>query len=226
MGYEIAPGSTQFQFGMADPAQLQEWLHEHPLLIGLCFVGRSNVGKSSLINSLFGKATARTSKTPGRTREVNIFAFRLLRDGKDDPSLPDFALFDVPGYGFAEVSRAMAKQWNILMDVFFTGIPGAVLMINVQDARHPHQQADQEFAKFLSGYQRRTRVVFNKIDKLKTQKERAALQKLMPVLSKAYKKFDQLYFVSAEKRDGLKELSDSLVSYLLLAREAQLSTGP
>ncbi|WP_206611186.1 ribosome biogenesis GTP-binding protein YihA/YsxC [Halobacteriovorax sp. HLS] len=215
MAYEIAKDTCKFRFGMSNPEQLDAWLKENPKAIGLSFVGRSNVGKSSTINSLFGKKMAKTSKTPGRTREINIFSFRLNNDGKLDESLPEFYFYDLPGYGHAQVSKEMSKNWEVLIGTFFSEISLHTLMLNIQDARHPNQKSDQEFHSFLKEFSFETFILFNKIDKLKKQKERAALNKLKPVLSKEFKWVKQMYFTSAESKDGLSQVEEAIISYLL-----------
>jgi len=88
MSYQIKVHSAQFKMGISNAAQLSEWLTANPEMIGISFVGRSNVGKSSIINSLFGSKTARVSKTPGRTREINIFEFQLSLNGKNQSFRP------------------------------------------------------------------------------------------------------------------------------------------
>ncbi|MDD0854847.1 ribosome biogenesis GTP-binding protein YihA/YsxC [Halobacteriovorax sp. GB3] len=211
---EIIKGSTKFCYGMSNPEQMAQWLQENPDAIGISFVGRSNVGKSSTINSLFGKSTARVSKTPGRTREINIFTFNVGEKGKVEESLPPLYLYDLPGYGHAEVSREMSRNWEALMGNFFTGATEHTLMVNIQDARHPNQKTDQEFQSFLKGYGYETFVVFNKLDKLKKQKERAALNKLKPKLFSEFKWVKQIHFTSAERGDGLQVLEQALISYL------------
>jgi GTP-binding protein len=108
MSYTIRQQSAQFKMGISDLNQFEDWLASHRDVIGVSFVGRSNVGKSSMINALFGSKTARVSKTPGRTREINIFEFNLNLNGKKT-DLPPFYLIDLPGYGFAEVSKEMSK---------------------------------------------------------------------------------------------------------------------
>jgi GTP-binding protein len=214
---EFFRGEAIFRYGMSKPEQLEQWLTENrDQLVGFCFTGRSNVGKSSLINSFFGKKTARTSKTPGRTREVNIFEFSLAYEGKKDDTLPPLYFFDLPGYGHAEVSAQMSRNWNTLMDVFFTHLPPSVHMVNIQDARHPHQKSDQKFHDFLKNFHHETSLVFNKIDKLKTQKERSALNKLKPKLFSEYKWVKDIHFVSAERRDGLDVLEQALISSMML----------
>ena len=173
-------------------------------------MGRSNVGKSSLINSLFGSKTAKTSKTPGRTQKINVFTFELTKDEEKF----QYFLYDLPGYGHAEVNKAMSKNWKIIMDVFFSEMNGKTLLLNLQDARHPNQKMDQKFYDYINPKLVNIFLIFNKLDKLKKQKERAALNKLKPEIIKAYKFVKQIFFVSAEKKDGLDALELALVSYL------------
>ena len=214
MSYQIRPQSAQFKMGISDPAQFEEWLSTHPDIIGISFVGRSNVGKSSIINALFGAKTARVSKTPGRTREINIFEFELNLNGKRS-ELPSFYLIDLPGYGHAEVSKEMSKNWDQLMGAFFANLSQGMMLINLQDARHPNQDSDKQFHQFLKNYTRNAILLFNKMDKLKTQKERAELDKLKPALSKEYKWIRQMYFASAETKKGLPQVEDAIVAHLL-----------
>lgn len=192
--------------------QLSDWLRAYPTVRGVVFSGRSNVGKSSLINALFGNSVARVSKTPGRTRQVNVFSFQWK--DKDDKEPKTFALFDVPGYGHAEVSKEMAHNWQLLLDSFFNQVSGKVLLLNIQDARHPLQDSDEAFHKYLKAFNLETHLVFNKIDKLKTQKERAALQKHLPGIYQRFKWVKKIYFTSAEKGDGLGPLVEGMMDYL------------
>lgn len=220
MSLNIAKGQTSFQMGVSSAAQLQSFLQENDKAVGLSFVGRSNVGKSSLINTLFGKKVARVSNTPGRTREVNIFTFKLEDDGKEREDLPTFWLFDLPGYGFAEVPEKVSRNWEELMSVFFQTVSPTVLMLNLQDARHPNQKSDLAFQDFLTSFPLETFMVFNKLDKLKKQKERAQLNKLKPKLYSELKWVKQIHFVSAESKQGVDQLEAALVDFLLLKHEA------
>lgn len=208
----IQKGKTQFLMGIDKTEQLVAWLNEHPMSTGVAFVGRSNVGKSSIINRIFGAGVARVSNTPGRTRQVNIFSFEW-KQGQEEPRI--FYLFDLPGYGHAEVSKEMAKNWQILLDLFFQGLGGRALLLNIQDARHPLQETDKQFHNYLRGFRMETYLVFNKMDKLKTQKERAGLQKLMPDIYQQFKWVKQIHFTSAEKNDGIQALSDGMMNYIL-----------
>lgn len=208
----IQKGKSEFLMGIDKIEQLTEWLNSHPFINGVAFIGRSNVGKSSLINSLFGKNTARVSKTPGRTRQVNIFQFTV--DDKVNKTEEEFYLFDVPGYGHADVSKEMAKNWQDLLDTFFQLCSQKILLLNIQDARHPLQEPDLVFQDYIKGFELETYVLFNKIDKLKTQSERARLKNLMPEIYKSFKWVKQIHFVSAEKGDGLPAVEQSIITYV------------
>lgn len=205
-------GTAQFLMGIDNVEQLATWLESNPGAIGFAMVGRSNVGKSSLVNSFFGAKTARVSKTPGRTRQINIFKFKL--NNLDDDKVNEFYFYDLPGYGHANVSKQMIKNWQELINAFFHYAPTATLLLNIQDARHPDQKSDQLFHDYIKPLQFPTYLLFNKMDKLKKQKERAALTKIKPKLFKAYKWVKQIFFISAESRLGLEALEDALVSYL------------
>lgn len=208
----IQKGKSEFLMGIDKIEQLTEWLNSHPFINGVAFIGRSNVGKSSLINSLFGKNTARVSKTPGRTRQVNIFQFTV--DDKINKTEEQYYLFDVPGYGHADVSKEMAKNWQDLLDTFFQLCSQKILLLNIQDARHPLQEPDMVFQEYIKGFDLETYVLFNKIDKLKTQSERSRLKNLMPDIYKSFKWVKQIHFVSAEKGDGLPAVEQSIITYV------------
>lgn len=225
MSYQIKPHSAAFKMGISSPAQFEEWLTAHPDIIGISMVGRSNVGKSSIINALFGNKTARVSKTPGRTREINIFEFELSLNGKKSELQP-FYLIDLPGYGYAEVSKDMSKNWDELMGSFFAHLSPAMMLINLQDARHPNQDADKQFHKFLKHHTRNAILLFNKMDKLKTQKERNELDKLKPALSKEYKWIRQMYFASAETKKGLPQVEEAIIAHLLEELEIRKTDRP
>ncbi len=209
----VQKGKTEFLMGIDTVEQLQTWLNEHPFINGIAFIGRSNVGKSSLINSVFGKNTARVSKTPGRTRQVNIFSFVVV-----DPltkAEESFYLFDVPGYGHADVSKEMARNWQNLLDTFFQLCSEKILLLNIQDARHPLQESDMVFHEYIKSFNLETYMLFNKIDKLKTQSERSQLKAKMPSIYKMFTWVKQIHFTSAEKGDGIPGVESSIINYVM-----------
>ena len=201
---------ANFIRGIASPQAWNEWqqaLVHRP--IGFAFVGRSNVGKSSLLNALFGHKNARVSNTPGRTREINIFEFRL----SEEQQYPFFA-FDLPGYGFAEVSRAEKRKWEDLIQTFFDNCGKDIFLLNIQDARHPLSKTDQDFLDFIFAYRPTWAVLFNKMDKLKTQSERHSLEIIKSDLMKEMKGAKQVHFISAETNQGIDGLEVGLLSFL------------
>lgn len=198
--------------GIDKVEQLQTWLNEHSFINGIAFIGRSNVGKSSLINSLFGKSTARVSKTPGRTRQVNIFSFTV--EDKEHKTQEQFYLFDVPGYGHADVSKEMAANWQYLLDTFFHLCSQKILLLNIQDARHPLQESDLVFHDYIRSFDLETYVLFNKVDKLKTQSERSKLKARMPDIYKKFKWVKQIHFTSAEKGDGIPAVELAIINFV------------
>lgn len=212
----IQKGKSEFLMGIDKIDQLTDWLNEHHFINGVAFIGRSNVGKSSLINSLFGKKTARVSNTPGRTRQVNIFSF--IVEDRVNKTQKTFYLFDVPGYGHADVSKEMAANWQNLLDTFFRLCSEKVLLLNIQDARHPLQEADIVFQDYIKIFDLETYVLFNKVDKLKTQSERSLLRNRMPEIYQKFKWVKQIHFTSAEKGDGIPAVEQAIVEYVM--REA------
>ncbi len=214
---EIVKGSARFCYAVQESAQLEgifTTLEARPPFLGLALVGRSNVGKSSLINALFGKCVARTSKTPGRTRCINIFELALCHNSA--PLSTPLWLFDLPGYGFARIGQSMRQNWDTLMGHFFELAPPTLLLINLQDARHPNAKADLEFHRFLRPLALPFFLVFNKADKLKTQRQRASLERQKPQLLRDYPNARQVHFVSATQAQNFpqrQQLADALAQY-------------
>ena len=200
---------VKFVRGIETIEQLHQWFDVNSQSVGLAFVGRSNVGKSSLLNGLFGSHVAHVSKSPGRTRQINIFEFSLPEDHDTK-----FFVIDLPGYGHAHVSKQTSKSWDYLMSEFFTYLPEKIFLLVIWDARHPEQKMDKEFYQMLKDLRLDSFLIFNKMDKLKNQKEKSAFKKNFPILAKKYKKFKLVHFVSAETDEGMEELVLSLKSNL------------
>ena len=116
-----------------------------PVLPEVAFLGRSNVGKSSVINSLLGVKIAKTSSTPGRTRSINFFEIRW--PGKPAPEL---VFTDLPGYGYAKISREISQQWPSFIDPYLKERPCLALCVTLIDVNVPPQPADRQLLDFLS----------------------------------------------------------------------------
>jgi GTP-binding protein len=132
-----------------------------PNLPEVAFLGRSNVGKSSLINSLLGTRIAKTGSTPGRTRSINFFEVRW--PGKPQPEL---IFTDLPGYGYARVSREVSETWPGFVEPYLKDRPCLALCVALVDASVPPQPNDRQLLDFLTASGRLFRVVATKSDRL------------------------------------------------------------
>jgi GTP-binding protein len=139
----------------------------------IAFLGRSNVGKSSLINSLVGTKLARTSSTPGRTRSINFFEIRW--PGKPQPEL---VFADLPGYGYAKISREISQEWPKFIEPYLNDRPSLALCIALVDANVPPQDSDKQLLAFLQASGREFLVVATKADRLSNNQLHNALRTL------------------------------------------------
>jgi GTP-binding protein len=139
----------------------------------VAFLGRSNVGKSSLINSLLGEKLAKTSSTPGRTRSINFFQVR--RAGKPAPEL----LFaDLPGYGYAKISREISAEWPKFIEPYLENRPSLVLSIVLIDTNIPPQHSDEQLIEWLRAKNRSFVVVGTKSDRVSNNQLQNSIRKL------------------------------------------------
>jgi len=132
-----------------------------PSVPEVAFLGRSNVGKSSVINSLVGTKLARTSSTPGRTRSINFFEIRW--PGKPRPEL---IFADLPGYGYAKISREVSQEWPKFIEPYLNERPTLALCVALIDVNVPPQQNDRQLLEFLSSKGREFLLVGTKADRL------------------------------------------------------------
>ncbi|TNF45121.1 MAG: YihA family ribosome biogenesis GTP-binding protein [Epsilonproteobacteria bacterium] len=143
------------------------------------FLGRSNVGKSSTLNSLTQrKNLAKSSATPGKTQLINFFETRYLYNEQSYP----VRFVDLPGFGYAKVSKSLKEVWQKNLVEFIKQRVSIRLFIHLRDARHPHAKIDDDVEKYISEFIRPDQqylTVFTKIDKL-NQKERAKLKREFP----------------------------------------------
>ncbi len=151
-----------------------------PTLPEIAFLGRSNVGKSSLINSLLGSKVAKTSSTPGRTRTVNFFEVRWA--GKPRPEL---IFTDLPGYGYAKISRDISAQWPSFIEPYLLTRPSLALCIALVDSNVPPQASDKLLFEFLAASGRPFLVVATKSDRLSGNQLTHALRALQEAAPQA-----------------------------------------
>ena len=132
-----------------------------PALPEVAFLGRSNVGKSSVINSLLGAKLAKTSSTPGRTRSINFFEVRW--PGKPQPEV---IFTDLPGYGYAKISREISSQWPSFIEPYLNERPCLALCLALIDISVPPQESDKRLTEFLQSSGRPFVIVATKSDRL------------------------------------------------------------
>lgn len=162
----------------------------------VCFAGRSNVGKSSLINALTGqKALARASNTPGRTQEINYFT--LGEKGY---------LVDLPGYGYANAPLPVVEKWQRLLKQYLSGRQTLRRAFVLIDARHGAKKVDEEIMDLLDKSAVTFQVVLTKVDKLRKSDLDKSLDITRKALSKHPAAFPELILTSSEKGDGIATL--------------------
>jgi GTP-binding protein len=167
----------------------------------VAFLGRSNVGKSSLVNALTGRSTlARVSHTPGRTRQIMFFA------------LPRLMLVDLPGYGFAAASKAEIAHWSRLMPLYVKGRASLKRVLLLIDARHGFMRADRDFMRLLDEAAVSYQVVLTKADKVEAAALEARLKAMAAELAGRPAAHPQLHVTSAHKGAGIAELRASLAA--------------
>ncbi len=184
---------TRFLTAAVDPRQFPP-----PGAPEIAFLGRSNVGKSSLINSLVGSKIAKTSNTPGRTQTINFFQVR--RPGKPEP---DFIFTDLPGYGFARVPKEITAKWAHFINPYLEKRESLVLCLGLVDVTIPPQQLDLELLDWLRHARRNFIVVATKSDRISRNQLRSSLQKLSDQLLVST---EQIIPFSAKARVGCDEL--------------------
>ena len=166
----------------------------------VAFLGRSNVGKSSLINSLLGSKQAHTSSTPGRTRAINFFA---LHEGAGEKMKvrPTLIFADLPGYGYAKISKSISAEWPSFIEPYLAERETLALCICLVDTNIPPQESDTMLIHALQQMQRPYLVVGTKSDKLGGNQ----LTKSIAALKKAHG-VEQVLPVSSKTENGVKAL--------------------
>jgi len=169
----------------------------------VAFLGRSNVGKSSLLNALVDrKSLAKSSATPGKTKLINFFDILYKIEDEHYP----LRFVDLPGYGYAKTSKSLKESWQRNLTDFLIKRDSIRVFVHLRDARHPNLAIDEETKLFLNSIKKKDQIVlevFTKSDKLK-QKDVAALRKLHP---------DAL-LVSSITKKGIEDLKRKILEYV------------
>lgn len=199
-GRKLFGGAATFVLGVAHLGQL-------PLAdrAEIAFAGRSNVGKSSLINALTNQKTlAKTSNTPGRTQQLNYF----------DIGEGQMYLVDMPGYGYAKVSKSQKNEWNALIRDYLRGRQTLRCVFLLIDARHGLKDNDTEIMKLLDEAAVSYRIVLTKTDKVKSQDLEKITDNITQRLKDHPAAFPGLLHTSAHKSFGLDTLQATAHSYI------------
>jgi GTP-binding protein len=183
---------SKFLISAHSPAQFPA-----PSIPEIAFLGRSNVGKSSLLNALLNSKQAKVSATPGRTRSINFFSIT------DSPQRqqPQMYFADLPGYGYAKISKSISAEWPKFIEPYLTDRPTLALCLCLVDSNIPPQPSDIQLIEFFKHTGRRLIVVATKADKLSGNgraKAQAALKKGLQV--------EDVLLCSSKTKAGLKGL--------------------
>ncbi len=190
-GRKLFAGETEFVKGVVAMNGLPDADR-----LEVCFAGRSNVGKSSLINALTGtKGIARASNTPGRTQEINYFT-----------QGPELYLVDLPGYGYANAPLAVVEKWQRLLKQYLSGRQTLRRAFVLIDSRHGVKKVDEDIMKLLDSSAVTFQVVMTKADKVKEKDRAQVLDQVRGALSKHPAAYPEIVLTSSEKGDGIATL--------------------
>ncbi len=169
----------------------------------IAFAGRSNVGKSSLINAIMGRKIAHVSHTPGRTQQLNFFEVGEY-----------FWLVDMPGYGYAKVSKAMKASWDGLIKNYLAGRPNLRVVFLLVDSRHGLKESDEEMMKMLDKAAVAYRVILTKADEPKAADLEKTKEKVELALKKHPAAFPFAFPASSWENKGITEIHEIIMSLI------------
>jgi len=168
------------------------------------FVGRSNVGKSSLINALLNRGIARTSNTPGRTQQLNFFELSNV-----------CYIVDMPGYGYAQVSKTKIAAWNEVMKKYMLGRSVLKQVFLLLDSRHDIKPADDEMMTMLDDSAVSYQLVLTKVDKLKPTELQKSIDNMQSVIKRHVAAYPELIVTSANDKHGILDLQRRIYTLTL-----------
>lgn len=175
----------------------------------IAFAGRSNVGKSSLINALTNRKTlARTSNTPGRTQQLNFFALGPT------PETAKLRLVDMPGYGYAAVSKEKVSSWTKLMQDYLRGRTTLMRVFVLIDGRHGLKETDTAMLDLLDRSAMSYQIVLTKKDEVKVRDVETRIAETLKALEKRPAAYPHVIFTSSDKGEGIPELRAAVAQLL------------
>lgn len=195
---QIFSGACDFRLGIAKLEQLPPSNASE-----IAFAGRSNVGKSSLINAIMGRKIAHVSHTPGRTQQLNFFEVGEF-----------FWLVDMPGYGYAKVSKSMKKEWDFLIKDYLAGRPNLKTVFLLVDSRHGLKETDIEMMKMLDKAAVAYRIILTKSDEPKPSDLLATKAEVEAFIKKHPAAFPLAMPASSWKKEGISEIQDIIMSLI------------
>lgn len=179
----------------------------------IAFAGRSNVGKSSLLNLITGrKSLARVSGNPGKTRTINFYACEAQTEIDGEPCTTEFRIVDLPGYGYAKVSRAESEKWGEMMESYLENRESLLKVVQLVDIRHKPSAQDVQMYDYLKYYGLDGIVVATKADKVSNNEKAKCLKEIRSTLGMS--KSDIIIPCSALKRTGDRELLNTIEKLL------------
>ncbi|RTL50545.1 MAG: YihA family ribosome biogenesis GTP-binding protein [Sphingobacteriales bacterium] len=181
------------------------------------FIGRSNVGKSSLINMLTGqKSLAKTSATPGKTQLINHF---IVESSTKQKNKQQWYVVDLPGYGYAKRSQTDRRRWEQMIENYLRKRPNLLQVMVLIDSRHAPQKNDLEFVNQLDKWEVPFSLIFTKADKEKPGVVSRNVQLFIDTLKLTWQFLPQVFVTSAEKKTGREEVLNFIAQNNLRAAE-------